>query len=60
MTFLQLETVFRVGYSVCLIPSQIILMKLPASWWLPPLELTWGILTGQSGTWHLPLHSDQT
>ncbi|KAL2205262.1 major facilitator superfamily transporter [Sarocladium strictum] len=43
-------TYFNVGYCIMLIPSQIILTHVRPSYWLPGLELTWGILTGLMAT----------
>ncbi|KAK7056520.1 hypothetical protein VNI00_003076 [Paramarasmius palmivorus] len=40
------STYFSIGYAVMLIPSQIIMTHVRPSWWLPGLELIWGILTG--------------
>ncbi|KAL7413814.1 major facilitator superfamily domain-containing protein [Mrakia frigida] len=41
-----LDTLYRIGYALFLIPSQIILLKIRPSIWLPALELCWGVLTG--------------
>ncbi|KAL7413815.1 putative transporter [Mrakia frigida] len=41
-----LDTLFRIGYALFLIPSQIILLKIRPSIWLPSLECAWGICTG--------------
>jgi ACS family pantothenate transporter-like MFS transporter len=57
-----LDTLFRIGYAVFLIvgraaatvrkhrsrvqPSQLILTSIRPKFWLPPLELAWGVLTG--------------
>lgn len=38
-------TFFTIGYSVALIPSQIMLTKIKPNYWLPPLECFWGVLT---------------
>lgn len=35
-----LDTTFRVGYAIFLIPSQIILTKIRPSYWLPGLEVS--------------------
>ena len=35
-----------------LIPSQVILTHVRPSYWLPCLEITWGILTGLIATTH--------
>ncbi|KAJ5239122.1 Major facilitator superfamily domain general substrate transporter [Penicillium chermesinum] len=39
-------TYFNVAYCIMLIPSQIILTYVRPSFWLPGLELIWGLLTG--------------
>ncbi|KAH7014411.1 major facilitator superfamily domain-containing protein [Microdochium trichocladiopsis] len=39
-------TYFNIGYCIMLIPSQIILTHVRPSYWLPGLEITWGVLTG--------------
>ncbi|EEB95405.1 hypothetical protein MPER_05630 [Moniliophthora perniciosa FA553] len=39
-------TYFSIGYAIMLIPSQIIMTHVRPSYWLPLLELVWGILTG--------------
>ncbi|KAJ5604159.1 hypothetical protein N7537_007115 [Penicillium hordei] len=39
-------TYFNVAYCVMLIPSQIILTYIRPSYWLPGLEIAWGVLTG--------------
>lgn len=41
-----LDSWFRIGYAIFLIPSQLILSSVPANWWLPFAEIMWGILTG--------------
>lgn len=41
-----LDTLFRVGYALFLIPSQLILTRIRPSYWLPGLELLWGLMTG--------------
>jgi len=43
-----LDTYYRIGYAIFLIPSQVILTKIRPNLWLPPLELAWGIMTGES------------
>lgn len=40
-----MSTFFTIGYSLGLIPSQIMLTKVKPNYWLPPLECIWGILT---------------
>lgn len=42
-----LDTFYRIGYALFLIPSQLVLTKVRASYWLPPLELAWGLMTGE-------------
>jgi hypothetical protein len=42
-----LDTYYRIGYAIFLIPSQVILTKIRPNLWLPPLELAWGIMTGR-------------
>ncbi|OOO06664.1 major facilitator superfamily MFS_1 [Aspergillus oryzae] len=39
-------TYFNAAYCVMLIPSQIILTYVRPSFWLPGLEIAWGVLTG--------------
>ena len=39
-------TWFNVAYCIMLIPSQIILTYVRPSFWLPGLEVTWGVITG--------------
>ncbi|CAI6088965.1 unnamed protein product [Clonostachys chloroleuca] len=39
-------TYFNVAYCIMLIPSQIIITYVRPSWWLPSLEILWGIITG--------------
>ncbi|KAH8810652.1 major facilitator superfamily domain-containing protein [Xylogone sp. PMI_703] len=39
-------TYFNVAYCIMLIPSQIILTYVRPSFWLPGLELVWGMITG--------------
>lgn len=43
-----MDTTFRIGYAIFLIPSQLILTKIRPKYWLPPLELAWGVMTGES------------
>ncbi|KAL6245045.1 hypothetical protein RBB50_007820 [Rhinocladiella similis] len=43
-------TYFNIGYCVMLIPSQVILTYVRPSYWLPGLEIAWGILTGLIAT----------
>ncbi|KAF9003169.1 retrograde regulation protein 2 [Hymenopellis radicata] len=43
-------TYFNVGYCVMLVPSQIIMTHVRPSYWLPGLELIWGVLTGLIAT----------
>ncbi|KAI1855608.1 hypothetical protein JX266_000473 [Neoarthrinium moseri] len=40
------QTYFNVAYCIMLIPSQIILTYVRPSYWLPGLEICWGIVTG--------------
>lgn len=40
------STYFNIAYCIMLIPSQIILTYVRPSWWLPGLEVGWGIITG--------------
>lgn len=42
----RFTTYFNVAYCVMLIPSQIILTYVRPSYWLPGLEIIWGVLTG--------------
>ncbi|KAF9264491.1 MFS general substrate transporter [Marasmius fiardii PR-910] len=44
------STYFQVGYCIMLIPSQVIMTYMRPSWWLPGLEVVWGILTGLVAT----------
>ena len=39
-------TWFSVSYCIMLIPSQVIMTWVRPSWWLPGLELGWGVMTG--------------
>ncbi|EME43861.1 hypothetical protein DOTSEDRAFT_79811 [Dothistroma septosporum NZE10] len=39
-------TAFNVAYCIMLIPSQIIMTYIRPSFWLPGLEITWGVMTG--------------
>lgn len=39
-------TCFNVAYCLMLIPSQIILTWVRPSFWLPGLEVAWGVMTG--------------
>lgn len=39
-------TWFSVSYCIMLIPSQVIMTWVRPSWWLPGLEIGWGIVTG--------------
>lgn len=39
-------TWFSVSYCVFLIPSQVVMTYVRPSWWLPGLELAWGLVTG--------------
>ncbi|KAE8153620.1 major facilitator superfamily domain-containing protein [Aspergillus avenaceus] len=39
-------TYFNVAYCIMLIPSQVILTYVRPSYWLPGLEIIWGVLTG--------------
>lgn len=39
-------TAFNVAYCIMLIPSQVIMTYVRPSFWLPGLEIGWGILTG--------------
>lgn len=42
-----LDTLFRIGYALFLIPSQLILTRIRPSIWLPALEMAWGVMTGE-------------
>lgn len=42
----RFTTYFNVAYCIMLIPSQIILTYVRPSFWLPGLEIAWGVLTG--------------
>ncbi|KAK4499541.1 hypothetical protein PRZ48_010057 [Zasmidium cellare] len=39
-------TAFNVAYCIMLVPSQIIMTYVRPSWWLPGLEIAWGVMTG--------------
>lgn len=39
-------TYFSVSYCIMLIPSQVIMTWVRPSWWLPGLEIAWGVMTG--------------
>lgn len=41
-----LDTLYRVGYALFLIPSQLILTRIKPNIWLPSLEIAWGVMTG--------------
>ncbi|KAF3762724.1 MFS general substrate transporter [Cryphonectria parasitica EP155] len=41
-----MTTWFSVSYCIMLIPSQVIMTWVRPSWWLPGLEIGWGIMTG--------------
>jgi len=45
-------TYFNVAYCIMLIPSQIILTYVRPSYWLPGLEILWGLMTGLIATCH--------
>ncbi|TVY45354.1 Pantothenate transporter [Lachnellula subtilissima] len=45
-------TYFNVAYCIMLIPSQIILTYVRPSYWLPSLEILWGLMTGLIATAH--------
>lgn len=47
-----LNTYFKIGYAIFLIPSQIVLTRVRPSLWLPPLELSWGVMTGLMAAAH--------
>lgn len=47
-----MDTTFRIGYAVFLIPSQLVLTRVRPKYWLPPLELAWGVMTGMSWLRH--------
>ena len=42
----RFTTYFNVAYCIMLIPSQIIMTYVRPSWWLPSVEIVWGIITG--------------
>lgn len=44
--FFSFTTYFNAAYCIMLIPSQIILTYVRPSFWLPGLEIAWGVLTG--------------
>jgi hypothetical protein len=44
--FFSFTTYFNAAYCVMLIPSQIVLTYVRPSFWLPGLEIGWGVLTG--------------
>ncbi|CAK4031342.1 Major facilitator superfamily domain, general substrate transporter [Lecanosticta acicola] len=39
-------TAFNVAYCIMLVPSQVIMTYVRPSWWLPGLEIAWGVMTG--------------
>ncbi|KAL4967003.1 major facilitator superfamily domain-containing protein [Aspergillus stella-maris] len=39
-------TYFNIPYCIMIIPSQIIITYVRPSWWLPALEVLWGMITG--------------
>ncbi|KAJ6560974.1 major facilitator superfamily domain-containing protein [Mycena sp. CBHHK59/15] len=41
-----MNTTYRIGYALFLIPSQLFMTRIRPSVWLPALELFWGLLTG--------------
>lgn len=42
----RFTTYFNVAYCIMLIPSQIIMTYVRPSWWLPSVEIVWGVITG--------------
>ncbi|CED85468.1 Permease of the major facilitator superfamily [Phaffia rhodozyma] len=47
-----MDTTYRIGYAIMVIPSQIILTKVRPSMWLPGAELLWGLMTGLMAACH--------
>ncbi|KAH9897487.1 putative allantoate permease [Xylariomycetidae sp. FL2044] len=45
-------TYFSVAYCIMLIPSQVIMTYVRPSYWLPGLEICWGVITGLIATAH--------
>ncbi|KHN94025.1 Major facilitator superfamily domain, general substrate transporter [Metarhizium album ARSEF 1941] len=43
-------TYFNIAYCIMLIPSQVIMTYVRPSWWLPSLEVIWGVITGLVAT----------
>jgi hypothetical protein len=46
LTMSSFTTYFNIAYCIMLIPSQIIMTYVRPSWWLPSLEVIWGVITG--------------
>jgi hypothetical protein len=48
VAYQYMETIWRVGYALFLIPSQLVLAdgRIPARYWLPACEILWGICVG--------------
>lgn len=42
-----LDIYYRIGYAIFLLPCQIILTKVRPNWWLPSMEMAWGLMTGE-------------
>jgi hypothetical protein len=42
-----MDIYYRIGYAVFLLPCQIILTKVKPNWWLPSMEMAWGVMTGE-------------
>jgi len=44
-----LDITYRIGYAIFLLPCQIILTKTRPNWFLPSMEMAWGVMTGKFG-----------
>ena len=44
-----LDITYRIGYAIFLLPCQIILTKTRPNWFLPSMEMAWGVMTGEFG-----------
>jgi ACS family pantothenate transporter-like MFS transporter len=43
-----LDITFRIGYAIFLLPCQVVLTKTRPNWFLPSMEMAWGVMTGES------------
>jgi sugar phosphate permease len=47
-----LDIYYRIGYAIFLLPCQIILTKVRPNWWLPSMEMAWGLMTALMAAAH--------